>query len=253
MRGLVLAVSVLALIWGCGGVAPPPGDGGPTPAAGGPSGTDGGTTSGSGPHVQSAGIVVVEAEHFSRSAANAGGTRQWYAQAGGPVGPGPDPDGFHDGASGNTYMEILPDTRVAEHDPLTGDAFVDSGPGGATMEYDIIFDTPGVYFVWVRAFSTGTEDNGLHVGIDGTIYETGLKMQWCGTGQWSWSNAQRGSGGSSCGQAGTIMVNVPSAGFHTVSFHQREDGFEFDRFMLTTDGSYRPDGAGPVESPRQYP
>jgi hypothetical protein len=150
-------------------------------------------------------------------------------------------------------MECLPDTRVTEHDSLSGGAFYDTAPGGATLEYDIIFDTPGVYFVWVRAYSTGTEDNGLHVGIDGGVYDNGQKMQWCGTGQWTWSSAQRGSGGSSCGQDGTIMINVPSAGFHTVVFHQREDGFEFDRFMLTTDGSYRPEGAGPVESPRQSP
>lgn len=212
--------------------------------------TTGGISGGSGPHLEQNGLVVVEAEHYTSVQGNAPGNRHWYLQAGAASGPGPDPDGFHSGASGNAYMEVLPDSRVTHDDPLAAGSFYD-GAGGATLHYAILFETAGTYFVWVRAYSTGTEDNGLHVGLDGQLSESGLRIQRCGTGDWSWTSAKRDTGGTACGVNGTITLAVPSPGLHTITFHQREDGFELDRFVLTTEGGDVPGGAGPPESPRQ--
>jgi hypothetical protein len=99
-------------------------------------------------------------------------------------------------------------------------------------------------------WKTFAEDNGIHVGIDTTWPGTGERVQFCsGKNQWTWSSAQRDSGSppSSCGVPNTITLDVPSAGEHVISFSMREDGFEFDKWIMTDDVSYDPTGAGPPE------
>lgn len=214
--------------------------------------TAGGVSGGSGPHLEREGLVVVEAEHFTSARADILGVRQWYLQAGAASGPGPDPDGYHEGASGNAYLEVLPDTRVTHADPMAPGSYYDD-LFGAALNYEIWFETPGTYYVWVRSYSTGTEDNGLHVGVNGQVPNSGRRIQRCGTGSWSWTSAQRDSGGSVCGVNGTITLDIPTPGLHTVTFYQREDGFEFDRFLMTTRADDTPAGAGPRESARQNP
>ena len=151
-----------------------------------------------------------------------------------------DPDGNHsDQASGSTYLELLPDVRVTHEDtfgPPT--AYWGRGGQGPNVDYKVDFPEPGRYYVHVRAYSTGTEDNGIHVGIDGIWPESGQRMQFCSASRraWWWGSSQRDAGGNgSCGVEKTIWLDVGSAGMHTVSFSAREDGFEFDRFALIKD------------------
>ncbi len=193
-------------------------------------------------HEERNGIVDIEAEDFTNNDEQ-GTPRTWvvFRDGNAPrVNPDPDPPHF-DGASGGAYLEGLPDTRVTHDDQLTrGTNFFGGGGQGPVLTYEVRFSTPGRYFVWARALSTGTEDNGIHVGIDGTWPSSGERMQWCGSrGKWAWSNAQRDSAGP-CGRDGTITIEVPSAGVHDVMFSMREDGFEFDRFVLAQDPAYRP-------------
>ena len=116
------------------------------------------------------------------------------------------------------------------------------------LTYRVVFSTPGRYYVHARAYSTGTEDNGVHVGVDDTWPASGRRIQWCsGKNRWTWSSAQRDSGGSACGVEHTIFIDVPSAGEHLVQLSMREDGFELDKVILTLDDAYVPDGAGPPE------
>jgi len=140
---------------------------------------------------------------------------------------------IHTGGSG-TYLELLPDTRVTQLDPLIPGQNFWSQPGeGPTIIYDINFPAPGEYRVAVNAYSTGTEDNGIHVGINGTWPASGARIQWCnGKNQWTWSSAQR-TASNHCGEPETISINVPQAGVNQVMFSAREDGFEFDQFRLT--------------------
>ena len=42
---------------------------------------------------------------------------------------------------------------------------------------NVFFYSPGKYTVWVRAFSTRAEENGLHMGIDGTWPRSGQRIQ----------------------------------------------------------------------------
>ena len=61
----------------------------------------------------------------------------------------------------------MPDTRVTHDDELVkGENFSDVPGVIATVYYRVKFNTPGRYYVWVRAMSTGSEDNGLHVGLN---------------------------------------------------------------------------------------
>ncbi len=154
--------------------------------------------------------------------------------------PSEDPDDNHsDTASGNVYLELLPDRRVTHDDhPEGAPAFYWNEPGsGPGIEWTFDFPEAGRYYVHARAFSTGKEDNGIHFGIDGTMPDSGKRWQDCHKERWVWSSNQRGSGGDHCGVPMTIWIDVPSAGEHTLNAWAREDGFELDKLMLIKDKS----------------
>jgi len=192
---------------------------------------------------ESNGLVSVEAEDFASQALDS--VRRWYVIHEGEAGPNiQDRDRNHaSSASRKAYLEILPDTRATHSDQLISGVNFSNTPGKmGVLSYNVFFNSPGEYTVWVRAFSTGAEDNGLHVGIDGTWPESGQRIQLCpGKYQWTWSSAQRVPE-NHCGTNGTIKITVPEAGMHTIHFSMREDGFEFDKFIMALDENYQPQG-----------
>ncbi|MFC2113029.1 DUF5060 domain-containing protein, partial [Bacteroidota bacterium] len=110
----------------------------------------------------------------------------------------------------------------------------------AIVHYKVNFNTTGRYYVWVRAYSTGGEDNGLHVGVDGEWPETGQRLQWCdGKMSWRWESKQR-TEEVHCGEPHLIYLDINKKGVHDITFSLREDGFEFDKFLMTTDIDYVP-------------
>lgn len=161
------------------------------------------------------------------------------------VDPSMDPDPNHsDLAVGNTYLELLPDYRVHEDDPFVGpngERGLWNTPGeGPLLTYSIDFPEAGRYYVHARALSTGKEDNGMHVGLNGEWPDSGARHQFCTAGAgWKWSSRQRYSGGEGdpCGVDYTIWVTVDTPGAHTFSVSAREDGYELDRLMLIKDKS----------------
>ena len=194
------------------------------------------------------GLVAVEAEYFYKQTETE--IRRWFITS---AETAPDPDKDSDpphvaGAGNNAYLEILPDTRVTHEDELIGgDNFANTPPPViGVLHYKIHFDNPGRYYVWVRAFSAGSEDNGIHVGIDGTWPESGHRLQWCeGKHTWRWESKKR-TERIHCGEAGLIWIDVGEKGVHDITFCMREDGFEFDKFILTKDPFFnRPSDAGP--------
>lgn len=197
------------------------------------------------------GILAVEAEHFVTND-DLGTPRAWYLTTTRRV-PGvePDPDPSHaDVASSAAYLEALPDTRVTHDDPIQeGESIFNNVGTGPTLSYRVEFQTAGTYVVWVRAYSTGGEDNGIHVGIDGQWPDSGERVQFCsGKNQWTWSSAQRDSDGP-CGVNGTITIEVDAPGEHVITFSMREDGFEFDKWIMALDPEFVPEGEGPPENP----
>lgn len=147
----------------------------------------------------------------------------------------PDGDPAHlQAASNSAYVEVLPDTRRSHGDKLVKGENFSNEPGKlAVLHYRVEFTEPGRYYVWVRAFSTGSEDNGLHVGIDGQWPASGQRMQWCkGKRTWRWESRQR-TKEQHCGVPYRIFLEVKKPGVHEVQFSMREDGFEFDKWFLT--------------------
>ncbi|MEP5991261.1 MAG: hypothetical protein ABJ301_18555, partial [Rhodopirellula bahusiensis] len=120
------------------------------------------------------GFVKVEAEDFA-SQSNTDKRAFYLTTAESTPSVKPDGDPAHAAeASGGAYLEILPDTRRTHADKLIrGTNFSPEAGKMAVLTYRVQVQTPGRYYVWVRAYSTGSEDNGLHVGIDGTWPDSG--------------------------------------------------------------------------------
>ncbi len=207
------------------------------------------------------GMVAVEAEHFFTQTLNS--KRSFCLTS-------KDTTLHHDrkedpnhssGASGGAYLEILPDTRRTHADKLIEGENFSNVPGKlAVLKYKVYFNNPGRYYVWARAFSTGSEDNGLHVGVNGEWPQSGQRMQWCeGKHQWWWESKQR-TEEEHCGVPHRIFLDIEKPGLHTIEFSMREDGFEFDRWLMTMDREFnRPIGGGPATKvrsgklPKAYP
>ena len=192
------------------------------------------------------GLLSINAEDFASQSLDS--IRRWYVIGPGDNGPNiQDRDRNHsESAASGKYIEILPDTRATHANTIASGINFSNTPGQmGVLSYNVYFNTPGQYIVWVRAFSTGSEDNGLHVGIDGTWPESGQRVQLCqGKRQWTWSSAQRVPE-NHCGYPKTIRIDVPSAGIHAIHLSMREDGFELDKFVMALDESYEPKAFGP--------
>lgn len=194
------------------------------------------------------GLVAVEAEHFFRQTET---DRRAFYLTTSKSQPDVQPDGDEAhvaGASGGAYLEILPDTRRTHGDKLIRGTNFSPEPGKmAVVSYRVHFKNAGRYYVWVRAHSTGSEDNGLHVGLNGEWPASGQRLQWCeGKRTWRWESKQR-TEAQHCGEAHKIFLDIPQPGTHVISFSMREDGFEFDRWLMTKDRDFkRPEGIGPA-------
>jgi len=184
--------------------------------------------------VETGGHLIAEAEAFVHQANTS--QRQWYVTGADSLHDvGNDPDGNNAaGASGGVYLEALPDTRMTHDDPLVDDVSFANTPGRmGTLTYYAHVKSPGRYYVWVRTHTSGTEDNGIHVGLNGTWPASGQRMQFDGNKQaWSWESRQR-TEEVHTGVPELIYLDIPEAGIYSIQFAMREDGFEFDQWALT--------------------
>jgi hypothetical protein len=193
------------------------------------------------------GVVAVEAEHFFSQTAT--DIRKWYIVSDEikPYRYFNDQESHASTASGNAYIKILPDTRRSHEDPLrAGENFTETPGQIGVVSYYVHISNPGKYYVWVRAYSQNSEDNGIHVGLNGEWPESGKRMQWCdGKHQWTWGSKQR-TQEMHCGVERLIYLDINEPGRNVISFSMREDGFEFDKFVLSKEYS-EPAGEGPQQ------
>ena len=198
-------------------------------------------------YIETNGIVAVEAEHFVTQTHTS--KRKFYLTTTETV-PELSPDGDPShiaNASGGAYLEVLPDSRRNHSEKLIKGENYSNEPGKlAVLSYKVHFNTPGRYYVWVRAYSSGSEDNGLHVGVNNTWPSSGQRLQWCqGKHQWRWESKQR-TEENHCGEPHKIFLDIDTPGIHTIQFSMREDGFEFDKWLMTRDKNLtRPEDVGP--------
>lgn len=191
------------------------------------------------------GIVAAEAEHFISQTQT--DVRAFYiTSAEEAVGLTPDPDANHAfGASGGAYIEVLPDNRITHGEPLIGGVNFSNEPGKlAILTYRVKFSQPGRYYFWARHYSTGSEDNGFHVGLNGTWPESGQRWQTVKKRAWQWECRQR-TAEVHVGVPMQLFIDIPSAGEHRIHISMREDGVELDKWVMATDVDYVPTGMGP--------
>ncbi len=144
-------------------------------------------------------------------------------------------------ASGKKYIKILPDTRINDEDELVSGINFTNLPGElAVIHYNVKINTVGRYYIWVKAYSTGNEDNSVHVGVNGEWPESGQRMQWCeGKNLWTWANKQR-TKEVHCGIPGLIYLDIDKPGKYDIQFSMREDGFKMDSWLMTMDKNWYP-------------
>lgn len=168
--------------------------------------------------------ILVEAENFQSQRLDE--VRSWCRSADCPEGW--NREGAED------YIALVPDTRKSHDDKLVRGENFSGQPGKmAIVSYDVDFPSAGRWYLWVRVHALGSEDNGIHAGLNGEWPESGARVQYCeGRGRWHWDSRQR-TPDQHCGVPGGLWLDVPSAGTQTVEFSMREDGFVFDAFYLT--------------------
>ena len=170
-------------------------------------------------------MLSIEAEHFANSAtstySNYSQVHFWALEP-------------RSGASGLQAMWSRPDERGEDGNGPT------SPPGkeGAQLDYQILIETTGTYFVWVRGRSIGGESNGVHVGVD-NVLSGGRSISGFRPHQaWIWENERK--------TGGQARISIDE-GPHTLSVWNRDDGFQIDKLVLSL-SSTRPTDFGPPES-----
>jgi len=173
------------------------------------------------------GLVVFEAEHFTRTVAAPDG-HEWKLHTG------------RKGYGGTGAMRAVPDRR-AQHD---GDIAARS----PRMDYAIEFTKKGRHWLWVRGFGSNPNTDSIHAGLDLEPGDWGRNIQ-TGTGKYVWMKHPR-------------PFEIREPGVHTLSVWMREDGALVDRILLTTTPNLTIEGEqdvtskgtlgmGPPESPQR--
>jgi len=173
------------------------------------------------------GLLVLEAEHFDRSIARA--DHEWTL-----INDASALDFSGDGAVQTTNTGLNVNIDAAR---------------SAELDYKVKFVRTGRYYVWVRGFAPDIQPGGaggndsVNTGLDEVLLASSDRI-FGFTTSYLWVN-----GTADGGLRATI--DVTTIGEHHFSLFMREDGFIADKFLLTSDQNYVPNGMGPEESPRE--
>jgi hypothetical protein len=135
------------------------------------------------------------------------------------------------GSSNSKFMRAEPDAGVSHNI-----AYAANSP---MLGFNVNFSTAGTYHVWIRGYSTNGSSDSVHVGLDGKEIPTSDRINSFGANNWTWhKNTMDGS-------SATMSI---TPGGHVINVWMREDGFRFDKIILTRDSAFVPSGTGPVEN-----
>lgn len=102
----------------------------------------------------------------------------------------------------------------------------------------------GDYKIWVRGAGSTIYDDSVHFGVDGVVQSTSDRLVVdYGIGL-NWSNTTMDNN-----DTGVALLSL-TPGEHTINVWMREDGFVFDKFLLTSTSDI-PAGQGPAESAQE--
>jgi len=167
--------------------------------------------------VESGGIVAIEAERANERIGRA--TIDWID---GTIKPG---------FVGDAYVAAWADKgyfRGSAYDTTAGE-----------LRYRVQFNTAGRYSVYIRAWAPDAAGDSVHVGVAGKALLATDNIVAGLHGTWHWTR------NTMDGHVAKIAITKP--GIYTVNVWVREDGFRFDRLVI----SQHPltEALGPPESP----
>lgn len=159
------------------------------------------------------GTVVMEAENYTVYDQNTS-QHTWNSVAIG-------------GISGGTAMQLLPDVEYQWSDVNAVPAFA------PLLRYNINFTTTGTFYVFIRGDDVDgvNDDNSCWGGIDNVPITNYFGFA-ASANAWGWVSQQ---------------VTVSTTGLHTFTVWGREDGFRFDKIVISTSPT-APSGNGPAQS-----
>ncbi|MBI3852593.1 MAG: hypothetical protein HY298_20240, partial [Verrucomicrobia bacterium] len=140
--------------------------------------------------------------------------------------------------SGDGYLHLTPNAGVA---------YDDNPPFVPRLDYQIMFAYSGTHYLWARGFATDSGADSFNAGIDGASPVTDSASQRIDrtyTSDWGWV----GQANKPVPSGQTALIQVPSAGLHTLNIWMREDGFKLDKLLLTTNADFIPYDLDPPES-----
>ncbi len=160
---------------------------------------------------ESGGMVVMEAENFSNNDTNST-SADWFE------------DTAFAGYAGACYMQAIGGpNQTWEED-------------SAELGYDIDFETPGTYSIWLRVNIDSTSSKTVAIGMDDT--RIGNSLVYTASYQtWDWVK-----------HTSDVVVSV---GEHKFQLRRMNRHYRVDRIILTTNTSYVPAGTGPAESVKE--
>ncbi len=107
---------------------------------------------------------------------------------------------------------------------------------GSRLDYNITFEEPGEYFVWLRmrGDSYGNDTVGMVWNYNNHTtdqFETYSSYGWTSEGQWEWEPEFNRA---------PLNINISEKQTHKLSVFMMEDGVEFDEIMITTIADIKP-------------
>ncbi len=136
--------------------------------------------------------------------------------------------------SGNPTFQANADSLAAGGTYLspTSNDLGSPGPNRASYSFDV---AAGSYVLWARVIAPSGDDDSLWVSVDG-----GSFIRWnniVASSSWTWDSLHDSDSGDA-----QVTLTL-SAGAHTLTLANREDGFSIDKLYLTADGDV-PSGLG---------
>ena len=134
-------------------------------------------------------------------------------------------------------MEAQPNVGVNEGSTSTA---------GPELSYVVNFTSAGTYYVWMRGIADSppgpSVNDSVLVGLDGAITTAIGNSGWTTNAGFYWDGAANVL-------AGSDAIVITNTGPHVINVWMRENGFDFDKLVLTTNANYTPTDVGPAKSP----
>jgi len=151
--------------------------------------------------------VVIEAESTRKSTVV--GTHYWLVEKGDP-----------------THLVAFPADNAVFN-------LKEGFAGSPSVTYRVMVERPGTYYLWVRGKG---ESGGASVipGFDGQPLSVNADFIGFFPGNFAWLGGLYNSGKRT-------VLQIDNAGEHDINFWMYEDGFRFDKFILTSDVNLIPE------------